>query len=143
MTGTLTHPAGTAATPSIQFTGSTNTGISAATANTLSFDTSGVERMNISTAGVTIDALGVGVVHSSSAGLLSSSLIVNADITAGTITNASLATISSTNTAGNIVVRDGSGNFATIMIMLAGTTTNPTDAATKALVDVRQYRLAL
>ena len=39
MTGTLTHPAGTAAAPSIQFTGSTNTGISAATANTLSFDT--------------------------------------------------------------------------------------------------------
>ena len=81
MTGTLTHPAGTAAAPSIQFTGSTNTGISAATANTLSFDTNGVERMNIASAGVTIDALGMGIVHSSSAGLLSSSLIVNADIT--------------------------------------------------------------
>ncbi len=83
MTGTLIHPAGTAAIPSIQFTGSTNTGISAATANTLSFDTNGVERMKISaTGGVTIDALTTaGVVHNSAAGLLSSSLIVNADIT--------------------------------------------------------------
>ena len=83
MTGTLTHPAGTAAAPSIQFTGSTNTGISAATTNTLSFDTNGVERLNISSSGVTIDAFSTaGVVHNSAAGLLSSSLIVNADITA-------------------------------------------------------------
>ena len=83
MTGTLTHPAGTAAAPSIQFTGSTNTGLSAATANTLSFDTSGVERMSISSSGVTIDAFSTaGVVHNSAAGLLSSSLIVNAANTA-------------------------------------------------------------
>ena len=84
---------------------------------------------------VTIDAFRLGVVHNSSAGLLSSSLIVNADITASTITNAKLANISSSNTPGDIVVRDGSGNFATNMITLAGTTTNPTDAATKAYVD--------
>ncbi len=76
-----------------------------------------------------------GVVHNNAAGLLSSSLIVNADITNATISNAKLATISSTNTAGNIVVRDGSGNFATNMITLNGTVTNPTDAATKAYVD--------
>ena len=54
MTGTLTHPAGTAAAPSIQFTGSTNTGFSAATANTLSFDTNGTERMNISTTNISL-----------------------------------------------------------------------------------------
>ena len=76
-----------------------------------------------------------GVVHNDGSGLLSSSLIVNADITDTTISNAKLATISSTNTAGNIVVRDGSGNFATNMITLNGTVTNPTDAATKNYVD--------
>ncbi len=76
-----------------------------------------------------------GVVHNNGSGLLSSSLIVDADITNATISNAKLATISSANTAGNIVVRDGSGNFATNMITLNGTVTNPTDAATKAYVD--------
>lgn len=53
MTGTLTHPAGSAAAPSIQFTGSTNTGFSAATANTISIDTNGVERMSVSTTAIT------------------------------------------------------------------------------------------
>ena len=43
MTGSLTMPAGTAASPSIKFTGSTNTGISAQTANVLSFDIAGAE----------------------------------------------------------------------------------------------------
>src|SRR5262249_16986555 len=59
----------------------------------------------------------------------------NNDITNATIVNAKLATISSTDTSGNIVVRDGSGNFATNMITIDGTTTNPTDVATKAYVD--------
>ena len=63
-----------------------------------------------------------GVVHNNASGLLSSSLIVDGDITSATISNAKLATISSTNTSGNIVVRDGSGNFATNMITLSGTT---------------------
>ncbi len=76
-----------------------------------------------------------GVIHNNGAGLLSSSLIVNADITNSTISNAKLATISSADINGNIVVRDGSGNFATNMITLNGTVTNPTDAATKAYVD--------
>ncbi len=132
MTGTLTHPAGTPAAPSIQFTGSTNTGISAAVANTLSFDTNGAERMNINaTGGVTINGLNnTGVVHTNAVGLLSTSLIVNADITPATITNASLATISSANTAGNIVVRDGSGNFSagTITAALNGNATTATTA---------------
>jgi len=47
MTGTLTLPAGTAASPSLQFSGSTNTGLSAPTANRLSFDVSGSEKMTI------------------------------------------------------------------------------------------------
>jgi hypothetical protein len=54
MTGTLTHPAGTAAAPSIQFTGSTNTGFSALTANTISFDSNGVEQMTISPSVITV-----------------------------------------------------------------------------------------
>ena len=83
MTGSLTMPAGTAASPSIKFSGSTNTGISAATANTLSFDTNGIESMNIDVlAGVTIDGFTTaGVVHNNSAGLLSTFIIVDADIT--------------------------------------------------------------
>lgn len=39
------------------------------------------------------------------------------------------------NTANAIVRRDSSGNFATTMVTLSGTTTNATDAATKAYVD--------
>src|SRR5207248_2174797 len=78
MTGALTVPAGTAASPSLKFSGSTNTGISAATANILSFDTNGTERMNINaTGGVTINGLNsTGVVHTDTTGLLSTSLIV-------------------------------------------------------------------
>ena len=76
-----------------------------------------------------------GVVHNSAAGLLSSSLIVDADITTATITNDKLANISSADIPGDIVVRDGSGNFATNMITIDGTTTNATDVATKAYVD--------
>jgi trimeric autotransporter adhesin len=136
MTGSLTLPAGSAAAPSLQFTGSTNTGLSAGTANILSFDVSGSEKMNLSSSGLTIDSFSTaGVVHNSGAGLLTSSLIVDADITAATITNDKLADISSSNVPGDIVVRDGSGDFQTNMITIFGTTTNNTDVATKAYVD--------
>jgi hypothetical protein len=137
MTGTLQLPAGSATAPSLVFTGSTTTGLSAATANTLSLDTNGVERLKIDGSGnITIDGFSsAGVVHNSSAGLLTTSLIVDGDITAATITNDKLANISSSNTPGDIVVRDGSGNFQANMITLFGTTTNATDVATKAYVD--------
>jgi hypothetical protein len=137
MTGALTLPAGSAATPSLQFTGSTNTGISAATTNVLSFDTNGTERVTINaTGGVTVTGLNsAGVVHTDNTGLLSTSLIVDADITNATISNAKLATISSSNTPGYIVVRDGSGNFSTNQITIAGSVSNPTDVATKQYVD--------
>ena len=141
MTGTLIHPAGSAAAPSIQFTGSTNTGFSAATVNTLSFDTNGTERMNIDPSGnVTISGLNsTGIVHNSSAGLLSTSLIVNADVSASAaIVDTKLATIStagkvsnsattatSANTPSAIVARDASGNFsaATITASFIGNVT--------------------
>ncbi len=137
MTGALILPAGTSANPSLKFSGSTNTGFSANTPNTLSFDTNGSEKMTIDGSGnVVISGLNsVGVVHTDINGLLSTSAIVDADIANATITNSKLATISSSNTSGAIVVRDGSGNFITNQITIVGAVTNPTDAATKQYVD--------
>jgi len=80
-----------------------------------------------------------GVVHNDAAGVLSSSLLVNADIspiaaivdtklatisTAGKVAN-SATTATSTNTPNTIVLRDGSGNFSagTITANLNGTAT--------------------
>jgi len=141
MTGTLTVPAGSAANPSIQFTGSTNTGISAATVNTLSLDTNGQERIKISPTG-TIAINGfttTGIVHNNVSGELSTSQIVNADIAAGAaIEDTKLATITTggkvansattatnANTPNTIVLRDGSGNFnaGTITADLTGNVT--------------------
>ena len=81
MTGTLQLPAGTTALPSLVFTGSTTTGLSANTGD-LSFSTSALERMKISSGGsISIDAFtSAGVVHNDASGNLSSSLIVNADV---------------------------------------------------------------
>jgi hypothetical protein len=50
---TLRLATGTAAAPSLQFSGSTNTGISAPTSNQLSFDVAGSERMKINSSGIT------------------------------------------------------------------------------------------
>ena len=133
MTGTLQLPAGTAANPSLTFTGSTTTGLSAATANRLSFDTNGVEAMSISSAGtVAINQFSptAGVVHNDINGNLTSSLIVNGDIAANagiidtklnTISSAgkvlnSATTATSASVTGTIVARDGSGNFAANVI---------------------------
>ncbi|MCL5875793.1 MAG: tail fiber domain-containing protein [Candidatus Dependentiae bacterium] len=137
LTGNLTLPAGSPAAPSLQFSGSSNTGLSAPTANSLSLSVNGTQAIGINTSGqVTVRTLSpAGVVHSSSNGTLSSSLIVDADITNATISNSKLASISSSNTPGSIVVRDGSGNFATNMITINGTTTVATDVATKSYVD--------
>lgn len=99
---------------------------------------------------ITISSLtSTGVLHNDPTGLVSSSLVVNADVSASAgIVDTKLATIStagkvansattatSANSASAIVARDASGNFATTMIMLSGTTTNATDAATKSYVD--------
>jgi len=90
-----------------------------------------------------------GLVRNDASGNLSSSLIVDSDIsasaaigdtklatiaTSGKVAN-SATTATNSNTASTIVLRNGSGNFSTNMITLAGTTTNSTDAATKAYVD--------
>ncbi len=141
MTGTLQLPAGTTALPSLTFTGSTTTGLSASS-NNLSFSTNGAESMKISSGGtVSINGFTVpGVVHNDASGNLSTSLIVNADVSAiAGITDSKLATITSSgkvansattatsaNTASTIVARDASGNFAagTITAALTGSASN-------------------
>lgn len=90
-----------------------------------------------------------GVVHNDASGNLTSSLIVNADVsasagisdtklatitTAGKIAN-SATTAASLNNTNTIVMRDASGHFITTMISITGLVTNPTDVATKAYVD--------
>jgi hypothetical protein len=129
MTGNLTLIAGTTTNPSLKFAGSTNTGLSTQTPNKLSFSTNGVERMSIDAVGtVTINKFigTAGVVHNDSSGALSSSLIVNADISpSANIADTKLATIStpgkvldsattatSAAIANTIVKRDSSGNFS-------------------------------
>src|SRR4029079_15250147 len=65
MTGTLQLPAGTTAAPSLTFTGSPTTGLSA-NSNALSFSTNGAERMNISPTGfVSVNGFtpNAGIVH--------------------------------------------------------------------------------
>lgn len=89
-----------------------------------------------------------GVVHNGGSGLLSSSLIVNNDIANGTITDTKLAPITTAGIVANsattatrfdvvntIVLRDGSGNFATNMITIDGVPTVATDVTTKSYVD--------
>ncbi len=140
LTGALTVPIGTNANPSFNFAGNTTTGLSA-NSNNLSLNTSGVERLNVSSSGtVSIKQFTTaGVVHNNTSGNLSSSLIVNADIDAtAEISNGKLATITaagkvlnsattatSANTANAIVARDGTGNFSagTITAALLGNVT--------------------
>ena len=137
MTGSLTLPAGSVGAPSLRFTGSSNTGLGAPSSNVLEFDTNGAARMTIDSLGVvTISNLAaVGLLHSNGLGALSTSLLVNADITDATITNSKLATVSSANNAGFIVVRDGTGRFATSQITISDPVLNATDVATKQYVD--------
>lgn len=104
----------------------------------LNLETNGVQRLQISNAGtVAIPNLStVGIVHNDASGLLTTSLIVNADVDpAAAIVDTKLATIStagkvlnsattatSANTANAIVARDASGNFTagTVTASLTG-----------------------
>ena len=144
LTGDLQIPAGTTTNPSLQFTGSTTSGL-ATVSDTMSFITDATQRMSISSAGTvsikdTTNGFGsAGVVHNDSSGNLSSSLIVNADVdssaaivdsklatisTAGKVSN-SATTATNANTASTIVARDASGNFSagTITANLTGSVT--------------------
>lgn len=105
----------------------------------------GVSPVTLIASGVTITILSTaGVVHNNASGVLSSSLIVNADVSASAaIADTKLATIAtvgkvsnsattavSTNTVSTIVLRDGSGNFAagTITANLSGNATTSTSS---------------
>ncbi len=123
-----------ASSPNILINGA---GIYSSLSNHFDIATNNIQRFSISNSGVvSIFALNTnGIVHNNSAGLLSTSLLLNADITNSTITNSKLATVSSANNANYLVARDGSGNFVTNMISLLGNIANPTDAVTKQYVD--------
>jgi hypothetical protein len=108
---------GSALHPSISFIASSTTGFYSPAVNTVAISTSGAERLQIDGSG-TIQVQNspgfpgtAGVVHNDSSGNLSSSLIVDADITSGTITNDKLASISSLDVPSTIVLRDSNGDF--------------------------------
>jgi len=130
--GQISVPAGDAVFPSYSFTGDLNTGIFSPASNSVALTTDGLARLIVDAAGsVTVSGLGLGIVHSSVAGLLTSSPIVNSDIADGSIANAKLATpVTSNNTSSSIVMRDASGNFSagTITASLNGNATTATSA---------------
>src|SRR5205085_2836586 len=111
----LTLPMGTILAPSLNFTGSTTTGLSAPSTNTLSFSTAATERMKISPTGiVSIDGFTTaGVVHNDASGNLTSSLIVNADVDpVAAIVDTKLATISTAGKVANSATTATSLNVA-------------------------------
>ena len=146
MSGNLVLLAGTSTGPSLNFTGSLTTGLSAS-AGSLTLSTSGTGAITISSAGVVAinGFIVAGIVHNDGSGNLTSSTIVNADISASaSISDTKLATISTTGkvsnsattaTGGNfnstIVARDTSGNFSagTITASLAGNASTVTTNA--------------
>lgn len=77
--------------------------------------TSGTLNVGATTAtALTVSTFGTGVVHSSVAGVFSSSLIVNADITAGTLTVASL----SPGSANTVFVTNGAATAVTTALLV-------------------------
>jgi len=130
--GQISVPVGDAVFPSYSFTGDLNTGVFSPASNSVALSTDGLARLIVDASGaVTVSGLGSGIVHSSVAGLLTSSPLVNSDIADGSITNAKLATpVMSSNTPNSIVMRDAAGNFsaATITASLNGNATTATSA---------------
>lgn len=112
MTGVLGQILGTSSSPSYGFTTQPGVGMHANSSGSLHLSTNSVDRLSISNTGtVTISNLNsTGIVHNNSSGLLTTSLIVDADITNATISNGKLATASATNTTSSVMLRDGSGN---------------------------------
>jgi uncharacterized surface protein with fasciclin (FAS1) repeats len=123
MTGAIAAVAGSLAAPSVTMG---TVGLSGGA----SFDvsSSGTSRLSVSSAGITASSLAsLGIVHASAGGALTSSLVVNGDITVGTITNDRLATAATAlATASTFVLRDASASFAAEAVDLgAGTAANP------------------
>jgi hypothetical protein len=142
LTGQLTLPSGSSTVPQLKFINGTS-GISSSVVNTLNFIVSGQEAINIASdtsvsfsSGVTLSALiSSGVIHNNDSGVISSSLIINSDISGNSISNGKLATVTPDNNINYIVSRDGNGDFSANMISLEGIPTNLTDVVTKSYVD--------
>jgi hypothetical protein len=127
MTGAIVFPLGTSALPSVAV-GTTNVGLSEAS-GALQFSTAGTLQFLIDASGnLQVTTLGLGVLHSSNVGVLSSGPVTNSDLNTLTtpgLVNNSATTATSANTANAIVARDASGNFAagTITAAFTGTLT--------------------
>ncbi len=135
LTGQLSSTfVGTASNPTFHVN---NTGIYSSNVGHFNIETNNTDRILIDDNGLITfyNFTTTGVVHNNASGLLSTSLIVNNDITNAAISNSKLQTVSSTNNNNYIVSRDSSGNFTTNMIRILGTTSNATDVATKSYVD--------
>jgi hypothetical protein len=149
MTGNLILPNGSFLIPSLQV-GSSTVGLSAS-AGILQLSTAFGIGLSIASATgiVSVPTLTtLGIVHNSSAGVLTTSLIVNADVsasaaivdtklatisTAGKVSNTATTATASAATNNTIVLRDGSGNFATSGIitsnnLISKTLDNPANA---------------
>jgi hypothetical protein len=158
MTGALVLPLGAASTPSLTFTGATNTGIfiTGGGADELAFATGGTARLTIDSSGnvAVVSGLtqaGNNVVTVGDTGTVTSTMIANGTIlnedinasaaiadtklatiaTAGKVSN-SATTATDTNAATAIVARDASGNFTagTITAALTGNASTATTLAT-------------
>ncbi len=137
LTGALFTIQGTASTPAINI--NSNSGIYSSGSSDFAISTSGVAQLKLDSAGE-LSLYGSnystqGVLHNSAAGIITSSNITNSDIDDGTITNAKLFHVSSSNNSDYLVVRNGSGSFSATMIDLSGTPTSANDVTTKSYVD--------
>ena len=74
--------------------------------------------------------------HSSDVDLLALSEGININSSGTVQITVQANVVSSANLANSVVGRDDSGSFAANMITIDGTTTNPTDVATKQYVDI-------
>ena len=145
----ITVPTGDTTTPSINFSGHPGTGITGE--NGVSVIIDGEQKFNVSDLGdVTINKFtSVGVVHNGTDGILSSSLVIDADIsvdasiidsklstivTSGKVSN-SATTATSINNSNTIVLRDDTGRFSTSQMTINSEPIETTDAATKSYVD--------
>jgi hypothetical protein len=109
----------TATDPTTQFLGTTDS-------KDLVFRTNNAERFRITSAGVLDTTLSTGLIHSDASGILTSSLLVDADVSA---TAAIARTKIASGTANHVVINDGSGNLsseAQLALSRGGTNKNIT-----------------